>query len=84
MSSMEQNNLRSPQQRIFGTPTVLPILNALRLMADDPERDLAEKAVLGKLVAWVDHAQREHRRSVAATARLIRMTRKYRKLIKKL
>ena len=69
-------------QRVFATPTVLPILNALKLMADDPERDIEERAVLGKLVAWVEHAQREHRFTVLATARLIRLARKYRKLLK--
>ena len=71
-------------QRVFATPTVLPILNALKLMADDPERDIEERAVLGKLVAWVEHAQREHRFTVLAKARLIRLERKYRKLIRKL
>ena len=81
---MSRDYTKPIPQRVFGTPTVLPILNALRLMADDPERDLAEKAVLGKLVAWVEHAQLEHRRSVVATTRLVRMARKYRKLIKKL
>ena len=71
-------------QRVFATPTVLPILNALKLMADDPERDIEERAVLGKLVAWVEHAQREHRFTVLAKTRLIRLAQKYRKLMKKL
>ena len=68
--------------RIFGTPTVLPILNALRLMADDQERDLEERAVLGRLVTWVEHAQREHRFTILAKSRFLRLARKYRKLLK--
>ena len=77
-----QRNL-SAQDRIFNSPTIYPILQSLRLMADDPDRDIEERAVLGKLVAWVEHAQREHRFTVLAKARLIRLARKYRKLIRK-
>ena len=69
-------------QRVFVTPTVLPILNSLRLMADDPDRDLEERAVLSKLVTWVEHAQREHRFTVLAKSRFLRLARKYRKLLK--
>lgn len=71
-------------QRVFSTPTILPILNSLRLMADDPERDTEERAVLGKLVAWVEHAQREHRFAILAKNRLTKLANKYRKLIKEI
>lgn len=74
----------SSPQRVFGTPTILPILNALRLMADDQERDLEERAVLGRLVTWVEHAQTEHRLCILAKTRMLRLSRKYRKLIRRM
>ena len=83
-SHMGRDYSKPTPQRVFGTPTILPILNALRLMADDQERDLEERAVLGRLVAWVEHAQTEHRLGVLAKTRMLRLSRKYRKLIRKM